>query len=304
MKFLLSFLFFLFFFSNAFSKEKFTEKCDGFCEGENLKIEMAAYPQPSYRIINGKRKKSPMWVQVRAVRKPQSLCIPFDSYISRAIPLKLKKKDFDKYMDDFRKGSEIFEASYNINACRPCPPGIKSKTKTGYCTVPMIILSTRHKTGWDKGYFDPNEFDLSLIGFGRDYSSDKLVNLSEAINTIAIEILSFPISYKEEIGFMRLKDKETNQLVYLYSYTTYKTAAREQVTKQTELQMILEQNLTNYLSSYIENIQSVFTSVFDKRSEDFKNISKLYELIPTDDDLSFFKNNFEKVSTFHTQNRN
>lgn len=304
MKFLLSFLFFLIFSSNTFSKEKFTEKCDGYCEGENLKVEMAQYPQPFPRIINGKRKKGQMWVTVRAVRKPKSLCIPFDSYINRSIPLKLKKKDFEKYMEDFRKGSEIFETSYNINACRPCPPGIKPSDKTGYCTVPMILLSTMHKTGWDKGYFDPDSFDLSQIAFGRDYSLDKFVNLSEAVKTIALETLIFTISHREQLSFMRIKDKSTNQLVHAYTYTTFKTAAREQVTKATQYEMVLDQNLISYIDSYIEKIQSVYASVFDKRSEDFKNISKLYELIPNDDDLRLFENNFERVSTFHTQNRN
>ena len=76
MKLLLIFFILIFSSTSAYTKEKFNEKCDGFCEGENLKIETHAYPQPSYRIINGKKKKSPMWVITRAARKENSLCIP------------------------------------------------------------------------------------------------------------------------------------------------------------------------------------------------------------------------------------
>ena len=304
MKLLLIFFILIFSSTSAYTKEKFNEKCDGFCEGENLKIETHAYPQPSYRIINGKKKKSPMWVITRAARKENSLCIPFDSYINRVVPRKLKKKDFEKHMEDYRQGTDIFETTYSINSCRPCPAGMKSPNKTGYCTITMIFLQVMYKTGWDKGYYDPNTIDFTGLGLGRDYSPDVLVNLSEAIDKIALEYLNFPVSMKKDLSILRFKDKATDEIYYAYSYLTYKTSAKVQVRKETQMQMLQDQNLINYLDDYIENMQSTYTAVFDPRNNDYKNISKLYELIPSDEELDLFKSSFKDVATFHIQNRN
>ena len=57
MKILLFLSIFFVLIGNTHSKEKFTEKCDGFCVGEKLKVEAAQYPEPTQIFVNGKKKK-------------------------------------------------------------------------------------------------------------------------------------------------------------------------------------------------------------------------------------------------------
>ncbi len=306
MKTILTIIFFLFSTIAVLGNEKL-KKCDGFCEGEELEITVAAYPQPSYRVIDGKRKKSPKWMIARVAQQPDSPCIIFDSFIERAIPRKVKKKDFDKYMEDFRTGNEIFQTMYSINSCIPCPAGKKPDKKykkTGYCVLPMITLFVMYKTGWDKGYFPPETADFSILGIGgRDTNFDILNNLPNANDKVVFEILTFPTSLKDELEIARYKDKSTGKLDWIYHFNTYKTAARNQIRKQTEWQYVNDTNLTNYLNSYVEKTQKIYSSVFNKGSENYKKTSKLYELIPTDNDLKNFNQSFKKVATYHVQNR-
>ena len=44
--------------------------------------------------------------------------------------------------------------------------------------------------------------------------------------------------------------------------------------------------------------------MFNIGGKEFKNISKLYELIPTNDDINIIKGSFEKAAQFHIQTRN
>ncbi len=305
MRILLFFTFFLTLLSNVTAKEKYTEKCDGFCIGEKLEIGTYQYPQPSQIIINGKKKKNPKWMITRSASKPKSPCIVFDSYLERAIPRKIKKKDFDKYMKDFREGNEIFGASYNINSCRPCPAGMKpsKKDKTGYCPINMISLGVWYKTGFDKGYYPPEMANFSQIGLGRDGSFDILTDLPNANNQVVYEYITFPMSLKKDVEFIRFKDKESGNLFYVYTFYTYKTAAKNQVRKQSQMDYVKDQRLIDFLDNYIEKIQSTYSSVWDKNNKNFEDTSKLYDLIPNDNELSNFSNSFKEIASFHIQNR-
>ncbi len=302
MKLLIFILFFSFFLNNAFTKDK----CDGFCTGEELEIGIYAYPQPSEIIINGKKKKNPKWMITRSASKPKSPCIIFDSYLERAIPRKIKKKDFEKYMKDFREGNEIFGASYNINSCRPCPAGMKPSKKykkTGYCTINMINMGVWYKTGFEKGYYPPEMADFSQMGVGRDGSFDVLTDLPNANNQVVYEFLKFPMSFKKEVEFIRFKEKATGNLFYIYSIYTYKTSAKNQIKKQTQHQYVEDPKLINYLDEYIEYMQKTYSSVWDKKHENYNQVSKLYDLIPDDNELKKFESSFPEVKTFHIQNR-
>ena len=305
MKTLFLLCFFLILIGNASAKEKLTEKCEGFCVGEKLKIGTYQYPQPSQIIINGKKKKNPKWMITRSASKPKSPCIIFDSYIERAIPRKVKKKDFDKYMEDFRKGNEIFGASYNINSCRPCPAGMKPKknNKTGYCPINMISLGIWYKNGFDKGYYPSEIIDFSKIGLGRDSNFDILTNLPNANNQVVYEYISFPMSIKKEVEFIRFKDKASGNLFYVYTFYTYKTAAKNQIRKQTQMDHVKDQRLIDFLDGYIEKMQRTYATVWDKNNKNFEDTSKLYGLIPNDNELSNFSNSFKEIASFHIQNR-
>ena len=305
MKILLILFCFLFFLTNANSKEKFTEKCDGFCIGEKLTFEGHGYPQPSQVIINGKKKKRPKWVLARSASKPKSPCIIFDSFIERAIPKTFKKNETEKNMEDYRKGTEIFGASYSVNACRPCPAGMKpsKRDKTGYCPITMSSLVIMYKTGFDKGYYPPEMVDFSQIGLGRDESFDILTNLPNANNQVVIESIVFPMSLKKEVEFIRFKDKASGNLFYVYSFYTYKTAAKNQIRKQTQMDYVKDQRLIDYLDEYIKKTQLNFSSVFDKNNQNFEDVSKLYDLIPNDNELNNFNNSFKEIGSFHIQNR-
>ena len=306
MKALLFFTLFLTLLSNANAKEKLTEKCDGFCIGEKLEIGTYQYPQPSQIIINGKKKKNPKWMITRSASKPKSPCIIFDSYLERAIPRKIKKKDFDKYMKDFREGNEIFGASYNIHACMPCPAGMKrtKNDKTGFCPVNMISLGVWYKTGFDKGYYPPEMIDFSKIGLGRDSNFDILTNLPNANNQVVLEYLVFPTSPKKEVEFLRFKDKSSGKLFFAYTIYTYKTAGRKQISKQSQMDYVTDQRLIEYLEEYIERLQTTFASVWDEKNKNYKDSSKLYDLIPNDNELERFENSFPEIKTFHIQSRN
>ena len=305
MKILLFLSIFFVLIGNTHSKEKFTEKCDGFCVGEKLKIEAAQYPEPTQIFVNGKKKKAPMWTITRAVRKPKSVCIVFDSYLNRVIPKEFKKNETEKNMKDFREGTEIFSVTYNINACRPCPAGMKpsKRDKTGYCNIEMFSLAVLYKNGFDKGYLPPDMADFSQLGVGRDVSFDIATNLPNANNQVVYEYLTFPVSLKKDLIVIRFKDKESNNLYYVYSYHTYKTTAKNQVRKQTQMDYVKDQNLIEFLDEYLEKIQKTFSSVWDKRHKNFENISKLYELIPNENELKVIENSFEEVVAFHIQNR-
>ena len=53
--------------------------------------------------------------------------------------ISVKKSEEEKYMKDFKEGTNMYNAYYEINTCIPCPPGgSKSKrNKSGFCPIPV-----------------------------------------------------------------------------------------------------------------------------------------------------------------------
>ena len=103
--------------------------------------------------------------------------------------------------------------------------------------------------------------------------------------------------------FIRFKDKASGNLFYVYSFYTYKTAAKNQIRKQTQMDYVKDQRLIDYLDEYIKKTQLNFSSVFDENNQNFKDVSMLYDLIPNDNELNNFNNSFKEIGSFHIQNR-
>ena len=319
---LLIFFFFLLFFTNLNAEKvykiygepqtgKVTEKCNGFCEGEKLNLTIASSVQKTKRIINGKKKTAPKWVEYRGISVPKTACIPFLSWNERAVPIdvpiiKDKKKRDEKlqsYMEDFNEGTDMYNAYYEINTCMPCPPGSKSKrNKSGFCPIPMYSLEVVMKQAYDYGFIEPE--DLSQIKLGRDITGDLDINLKDALNNIVFERLYLSESLKSSIVFIRMIDKASTQRVYYYTTLKYKTAAKQQAIKQDQIQILEDEDLAINLDDLINNIQKNFSEVFNMKGSKFENFSLMYDLIPTSDDIELLKNSFPKVASYHIQNRN
>ena len=282
---------------------KTTEKCNGFCEGEKLNLTIASAVQKTKRIINGKKKTAPKWVEYRGINVPKTSCIPFLSWNERAVPIKVKKSKQDQYMKDFREGTDMYNAYYEINSCIPCPPGgSKSKrNKSGFCPIPMYSLEVVMKQAYDYGFLEPE--DLSQVTIGRDITGDLDINLKNALNSIVYERLYLSESLKSSIVFIRMIDKASNQRVYYYTILRYKTAAKQQSIKQDEIQFLDDEDLASNLDDLINNIQKNFSEVFNMKSSKFENFSLMYDLIPSNEDIELLKNNFPKAAAYHIQNR-
>ena len=283
---------------------KVTEKCNGFCEGEKLNLTIASAVQKTKRIINGKKKTAPKWVEYRGINVPKTACIPFLSWNERAVPLKVKKSEEEKYMKDFKEGTNMYNAYYEINSCIPCPPGgSKSKrNKSGFCPIPMYSLEVVMKQAYDYGFLEPE--DLSQVTIGRDITGDLDINLKNALNSIVYERLYLSESLKSSIVFIRMIDKASSQRVYFYTTLKYKTASKQQPIKQDEMQFLDDEDLASNLDDLINNIQKNFSEVFNMKGSKFENFSLMYDLIPSDEDIELLKNNFPKAAAYHIQTRN
>ena len=195
---------------------KVSEKCNGFCEGEKLSLTIAGSVQKTKRIINGKKKNAPKWVEYRGINVPKTACVPFLSWNERAIPLKVKKSEMDKYMKDFREGTDMYLSHYEINTCIPCPPKVAtSRNKSGFCPIPMFSLDVVMKQAFDYGFMEPE--DLSQIELGRDMTGDININLKDALKNIVYERLYLSESLKSSIVFVRFIPKELGMPIYVYS---------------------------------------------------------------------------------------
>ena len=279
------------------------EKCLGFCEGEKLKLTIAASVQKTKRIINGKRKNAPKWVTYNGIHVPKTACIPFLSWHERIIPIKWKKSEQEKYMMDFKEGTDMYNAHYEINTCMPCPPKVKSKrNKSGFCAVPMFYLDIVFKQAFDFGFLEPT--DLSVYKIGREITGDIGINLKNALSGIVYEQLTLAESLKSDIAFLRFIEKTSNERFYAYFRITYKTTAKQQAIKMTDRQLLMDEDLAIYLDDFIYNFQKSYSEVFNMKGKDFENFSKLYDLIPTNEDINLLKKNFPKAVKFHIQTRN
>lgn len=283
---------------------KVTEKCNGFCEGEKLNMHIASAVQKTKRIINGKKKTAPKWVEYRGINVANTACIPFLSWNERAVPLKVKKSEQEKYMKDFREGTNMYNAYYEINSCIPCPPGASKakRNKSGFCPIPMYSLEVIMKQAYDYGFVEPE--DLSQVKLGRDITGDLDINLKDALDSIVYERLYLSESLKSSIVFIRMIDKASNQRVYYYTILKYKTAAKQQPIKQDEIQFLDDENLANNLDNLINSIQKNFSEVFNMKGSKFENFNLMYDLIPSNEDIELLKDNFPKAAAYHIQNRN
>ena len=290
---------------------KVSEKCNGFCEGEKLSLTIAGSVQKTKRIINGKKKTAPKWVEYRGINVPKTACIPFLSWNERAMPIDVpiikdkKKRDekLESYMKDFNQGTDMYHAYYEINSCIPCPPGVKSKrNKSGFCPIPMFSLDVVMKQAYDYGFVEPE--DLSQIELGRDMTGDININLKDALKNIVYERLYLSESLKSSIVFVRYIPKELGMPIYVYSRYNYKTAAKEQIIKQDKPDMVTDARLMDFLDNIINNIQKNFYDVSNIKSSKFENFSLMYDLIPSNEDIELLKNKFPKVAAYHIQTRN
>ena len=283
---------------------KITEKCNGFCEGEKLNLTIASSVQKTKRIIKGKKKTAPKWVEYRGINVPKTACIPFLSWNERIVPMEGEKIESGKMMSDYRDGTSMYNAHYEINSCIPCPPGgsKSKKNKSGFCSIPMLSLNVIMKQAYDYGFFEP--IDLSDIKLGRDLTGDLDINLKNALNNIVIERLFISESLKTSLVFLRFIDKATNQRIYLYTTTKYKTAAKQQPIKEDQMQFLDDENLSVFLDEIIDNIQTNFSEVFNMKGSQFENFSLMYDLIPSIEDIKLLKNNFPKAAAYHIQTRN
>ena len=290
---------------------KVSEKCNGFCEGEKLNLTIASAVQKTKRIINGKKKTAPKWVEYRGINVPKTACIPFLSWNERAIPIdvpviKDKKKRAEKlesYMKDFNQGTDMYNAYYEINSCMPCPPGYKTKrNKSGFCPIPMYSLEVVMKQAYDYGFIEFE--DLSQVKLGRDITGDLDINLKDALKNIVYERLYLSEGLKSNIVFIRMIDKASNQRVYYYTTLKYKTASKQQPIKQEEVQFLDDEDLASNLDDMINNIQKNFSEVFNMKGSKFENFSLMYDLIPSNEDIELLKNNFPKAAAYHIQTRN
>lgn len=282
---------------------KATEKCNGFCVGEKLNLTIASAVQKTKRIINGKKKTTPKWVEYRGINVPKTACIPFLSWNERAVPLKVKKSEEEKYMKDFKEGTDMYNAYYEINTCMPCPPGgSKSKrNKSGFCPIPMFTLSVIMKQAYDYGFLEPK--DLSSIKIGRVITGDLDINLKNSLNSIVYEELYLSESLKSSLYFIRFLNNPSGERFYFYSRVTYKTPAKQQPIKQDEMQMLLDENLAKDLDGLILDIQKNYSEVFNIKGKNFDNFSLMYDLIPSLDEMKNLKKKFPKAAAYHIQNR-
>lgn len=291
--------------------KKITKKCEGYCEGSIYDFNAYAGPQEGYRVKKGKLKKVPIWSIYRGLTADGTVCTPFLSWISRSIPEKVKKKDMEKYLKDFRQGTDIYQSHYEINSCMPCPPNVATKNnKSGFCPLPMFQLDVFFKDAFDLGYVEKMPYDELILG--RDITGDLGINLKNSLKNIVMEQLVISTSTKEELVLYRLVPKMLDENTpnkdkigyYLYNFATYKTAAKQQQIKRTDNQVLMDTELMEYLDEYINEIQKKFSEVLYSKGNNFKKYKELYKLIPSKDDMEIYSNSFIKVKEYHIQTRN
>ena len=284
-------------------KGPFKEKCNGFCEDTELNTHIASAVQKTVRIINGKKKKAPKWVEYRGATAVNTACIPFLSWNERAVPIKVKKSEYEKYMKAFREGTDMYNAYYEINSCIPCPPNVKSKSnKSGFCPIPMFTLTVVMKQAYEYGFVEP--MDLSQINIGREITGDTGINFKNSLAGIVFEQLTLSETFKSNLILTRYFDKPSGRRYYIYNVVTYKTAAKQQAIKATEQQFLEDQDLEIYLDTFIDNFQKNFSEVFNIKGKNFKKYDQLYQLIPSEKNIGVIKNSFPKAAKFYIQNRN
>ena len=312
------FIIFLSLFCFEIKADTFTKKCVGYCEGNVYDSNVSETLSKAPRFEKGKFKNVPIWNIYRGLTVTNTVCTPFLSWISRSIPKKIKKKDREKYLKDFHEGTEIFTSHYEINSCMPCPPNIATKNnKSGFCPIPMFQLDVFFKDAFDLGYLgeELKNFPYNEVIVGRELTGDIQINLKNSLKNIVMENLRISTSLKEELVLVRLVPKMLDENTqnkdktgyYVYSYRTYKTAAKQNVIKETQQEILMDYELMEYLDKFIFEIQQKFSETLYSIlsvGDNSRKYVELYQLIPTSKEMEIYSNSFIKVKEFHIQTRN
>ena len=84
-------------------------------------------------------------------------------------------------MKEYKEGSKIFRALYEISSCMPSPPNFATKNnKSGFCSIPMFALTVIYKDAFDLGFESKEGFDFNEMKIGRKETGDNLTNLEKA----------------------------------------------------------------------------------------------------------------------------
>ena len=283
--------------------KKTTEYCTGFCTNETQNVHIAESVQKKKRVVNGKKKNTPTWIEFRGTNAGDTACTTFISWNERIVPLKMKRSEKDKYIKDFKEGKTMLHSHYEINTCRPCPPKTADKrNKSGFCPLPAFTLDVFFKQAIDYGFGEPL-FPLNVVEIGRENTGDVNINLKDSLKNIYMELLVIPETKKTDVLFLRVIEKGGLRS-WLYSRQNFKTASKQQLIKETQSQYVDDERLADYLDELIFKMQNNFSKVFDLKGKNFNNIDLLYDIIPKDDEIDLFSLSFEKIKNFHIQTRN
>ncbi len=308
-------LIFIFFFTGITHADKITKGCTGYCEDEEYIFKKTYFIDENKNLSN---EKVTTLTSARGMYIKDTSCIIFFSTIDRSVPninliknKKKKKEILKKTMDEYKKGSTIFRANYEINSCMPCPPDTADKNnKSGFCSIPMFSVDVWYKDAFVLG-FVPKEWgnydnDLKL---GREDSGDLQTDLNEANKNILLETIKISSSIKENFyiyRFIPLENNEFNRIAYYYYKTKYKTPFKLQEIKRSKAKYVTDVETYKWLNNFIYFIQNSFSEVFtdDEESPYFKDRESLYELIPNKEIINALNKEFKGIKKFHIQTRN
>ena len=276
--------------------------CKGFCEDERHDFHIASSVQKKQRIVNGKKKNTPTWIEFNGTNVKDTPCAIFTSYNERIVPLKMKKKDKEKNRKDFRDGSTIIHANYNINSCVPCPAKHPDTNKTGFCSISSVSLDVFFTPGIKEGFIE-EVIDLDQVIVGRASTGDKSIDRSESLRNIYMEMIKFPESHKSNIAFIRIRDYISGDKIFLYQREKFKTSAKQSLVSTTKIKLLEDKNIEKYLNELIRKFQTNFYEAFKPKGKNFENIDILFDLIPTNSDVDILSSKFKNIKKYYVQTR-
>ena len=289
-------IFFIFLFSTITKSEEVI--CKGFCENEEYIFAPSIVKSKSHFLTNGKWKKIKSKTIHRGVSIKNSSCLPFYSYIE------LRPNLWDK-----KKVVEAFYSHYAINACGPCTDelmGIKrANPKHSFCSLPLYSLNVYHgvKEGIAVFPAEGDEIKKSIkVGREKDVTRTLLENYLLS-NTVMEEII-LSTSSKTDITFFRIITKDTNEYAFGFFKSEYKTAAKQQIIKQSDNYQLLDEETIKFLENFIDSMQSTFTNTFLNNHKDFFSKQALLNLLPDIKMIKMFENYTQGIAEHHIQRRN
>lgn len=295
MKFLLFILFFLIYFSNTYSQTN----CTGFCKGERYILNALPNIEKDVESLGNTKYKT--WTYSRGLAVENSNCMPFFT------SLVFKRNDKKKFAKDIAQVPWKFRN--DINICLPCTDFWAKNDYEGFCLLTYYRLDVVYKGSIENNFPPKNYRDQMWWWYkrnntviGRDY--DLPVDFSNHQKDILAEYITFTIDPKNELRITKFIDKEFGEL-YAYQYASFKTPLKQQVSSASDLEMVEDEEAKELINIFIKKLM---TSTSEFYAEDgikkILNFSKLYDTIPTDDEIERFSEYFPELSKFHIQRRN